>query len=356
MRRPDKSSPFSRIVVVYPLASAETLATLKDRLCAAAVSRVTRLHGDEAGEGFKEFLHDVLRVKTCSSLDVNAASALVEAIEPGAAVIFVEAARYRQIGLSVERADGESSARIAEDRWVHHLRAFADSCVAAARRRESYVVLDAGHLSPYRAENREVLQSVSGCGVLGSEIVDDPRDFVVSKLDEWANGVKAGLIGRAFSEIDALPESLESEKRLIKIQLLGRAMLWAEALKLLWEEVPTIAEIDPSVLVRYARFAREAGDTGLSSKFLSAAIPSLNDPEDLELAWGVSSDIDDADLEEMCLRQLDRVLPSSHRIEQHRFQKLIDERRYAEAVPLLENPILEYSSEVVRILQRFFLA
>lgn len=289
MRKPDKTFPFTGIVVVYPLASAETLPTLTDRLRATAVSVMTRLHGDEAGEGFKAFLCDVLRVTTCPSLDANAAAELLEAIESGSAVIFVDAAKYRKLGLVVERNDGETIVTIEEDLWVRHLRAFAEACVTSARARETYVVLDAGQHSPYKAENQNILESVSGCGVLGSKIVGDSRGILVSKIEEWTRGIEAGLIGRVFSEIDALPDSLDPEKRFIKIQLLGRAKLAAQTLELLRQEVPTIPEDDPAVLVRYARFARDAGDSELCVKFLSAALPSLVAPEELELALVLST-------------------------------------------------------------------
>jgi hypothetical protein len=82
-------------------------------------------------------------------------------------------------------------------------------------------------------------------------------------------------------------------------------------------------------------------------KFLSAALPSLVAPEELELAWSVCSDIGNAVFEEMCLRRLEQVLPNSHRIEQNRFQKFIDAGRYAEASLLLQNSIPGYTSDFV---------
>jgi CHAT domain len=345
MRDHEKRFPISRIIAVLSPISTEGLENEESRLDNVVLDVMTRLHGQKAAASQARFLKALLRVMRCPNFEVETAVSLIEKGERFSVLIFLDAAKYRQNGLRIERPEGPA-ALIPEDLWVHHLRSFAERSVAAATQRNCYVVLDAGEASPYKAENAEVLRSVNGCGVLGSQIMDDPREIVATKLDGWARQVRAGVFGQAFSEIDALPESLNREKQLLKIQLLSQAALPVQMLEFLHEEEAEIAEINPDVLVRFSRFAQTAGDVELASKFLAHAIPSLTSQEELELALSISSEIDDAVLEDTCSRRLEALFPHSRHLYQQRLTNLIDSRRYSEAATTASHPIPGFSAEV----------
>lgn len=335
MRDQERRFPIVRITVVFPPISTKTLAEEESYLRNAVRDVMTQLHGRRAAASQMGFLKGLLSVKRCSNLEVDTAIRLIQCAERLSVVIFLGCAKYRQQGLTIERPANDRIAMISEDLWVHHLRSFAACSVDVAAQRSCYVVLDAGEASPYRKENTEILRTVDHCGVLGSRIVDDPRETVVSRLDEWAKQIESGRIGSAFSAIDSLPESLRREKRLLKIQLLSRAGLPAQMLEFLHQELGEIPEIDPEVLVNYSRFAGTSGDSELATQFLTPAIPILSSEEKLELALSVCSEIDNTTLEATCLRQLETLFPNSHLLHRHRLANLIDSQQYAEAAVML---------------------
>jgi hypothetical protein len=320
---------------VFPTTSDEVVLKNEEASLRSAVSDVmTQLHGQEAAARQADFLRRLLRVQRCTNLEVDAATSLVGEAEEYSVLIFLDAAKYRQKGLVIDGPANGSLTMISEDLWVPHVHSFAERSVAAAGKKSCYVVLDVGETSPYKPRNAEILRDVADCGVLGSRIVDDPREMVVARLDGWAQQIQAGLLGAAFSGIDGLPPSLNSEKRLLKIQLLSRAGLSAHMLEFLHQEVQVITEIDPEVLVQFARYAETAGDSELASQFLAPAIAVLASQEYLELASLVCSDIDNTVLEDACLRRLETLFPNSHHPHQRRFTNLIDSRRYLEAAAM----------------------
>jgi hypothetical protein len=347
MRDQQKRFPISRIVVVFPAISDQAFESEVPRLHSAVLDVMTRLHGQEATTRQAGFLRNLLRLSRCTNLEVDTACALIRETERHSILIFLEAAKYRQNGLPIERPENHPPTMLSEDLWVHHLRSFAERCVGLAGQKSCAIVLDAGETSPYKPQNAEILRVVAGCGVLGSRIIDDPREVVVAKLDEWAAKIQAGLIGQAFSEIDALPTFSDAEKRLLKIQLLSRATLPTQILELLHEEVTGIAEIDPEVLVKLSRFAQVAGDSKLASMFLSAAAHRLTTQEDLELCSLICSEIDNSVLEDVCLQQLEKLFPNSSYLHQQRLTKLIDSRMYVEATEILRDPIPGMSAELI---------
>jgi tetratricopeptide (TPR) repeat protein len=347
MRDQNKRFPISRIVVVFPGTFDEVVLKREEADLRAAVRDVmTQLRGQEATALQTDFLRRLLRVQRCTNLEVDAATSLVADAERYSVFIFVDAAVYRQEGLVIAGPTNGSLTMISEDLWVPHVHAFAERSVAAAGKKSCYVALDVGETSPYKPRNAEMLRDVVGCGVLGSRIVDDPREIVVARLEDWARQIQEGLLGATFSEIDGLPPSLDSEKRLLKIQVLSRAGLHAHMLGFLRQEVQGITETDPEVLVQFSRYAETAGDSELASHFLAPVIPELTSQEYLELASSVSSDIGNTVLEDTCLRRLETLFPNSHHLHQRRFTKLIDSRMYVEAAAILSNPIPGFSAEL----------
>lgn len=347
MRDEKKQFPISRILVVFPATSPDSPESLESNLLSDVRSLMTRLHGNEAATSHAEFLKELLRAVRCPNLEVGTAINLIAETEERSVVIFVDAAKYRTSRLVIERSSDSRTSLISEDLWVHHLQSFAQLAVAAEAKKNCYVVLDAGQASPYKPENAEILRAVSGCGVLGSRIADDPREIVISRLDQWAKQVETGRLGPAFSEIDGLPESLQPEKRLLKIQLLSRAALPVQMLEFLKQEVAEITEINPDVLVRFSRFAQQAGDPELASTFLGAAIPELTSQEDLGLASSVCYEIDNITLEDECLRRIETLFPNSQLLHEHRLTTLINSRKYAEAAAMVGNSVFGFSAEIV---------
>src|SRR5579862_3134665 len=346
MRDHEKRFPIARLIIALSPASTDDLGREQLSLHNAVLDVMTHLHGREAAVSQARFLKELVRVTRCPNFDVNTPVTLIENAERFSVVVFLDAAKYRHTGLPIVRAGGPT-ALISEDLWVHHLRSFADRSVAAAGQSMCYVALDAGENSPYKPHNAETLRAVDGCGVLGSRIIDDPREVVVTKLDGWTKRVREGLLGEAFSEIDGLPASLNPEKRLLKIQLVSQAGLPIQMLELLHEEAADIAEINPDVLVKFSRFAQNAGDLELASKFLAPAIPSLAAQEDLELALTICSEIGDTVLQGVCSLRLEALFPNSHQLYRQRLTNLIESRKYAEAGTMASNPIPGFFPEVL---------
>jgi hypothetical protein len=347
MKDEKRQFPISRILAVFPASSPQSLESFESNLRSDVRKLMTHLHGTEAATNQARFLKEILRAVSCPNLEVGTAINLIAETEQRSVVIFVDAAKYRTNSLVIERPSDSPTTLILEDLWVHHLQIFARRAVAAAAPRDCYVVLDTGQPSPYKPENAEILRAVAGCGIMGTRIADDPREIVISRLDQWAKRVESGRLGPVFSEIDGLPESLAPEKRLLKIQLLSRAALPVQMLELLKQEVPEITEINPDVLVRFARFAQQAGDPELASRFLVSAIPELTSQEDLGLASSICYEIDDGTLEDSCLRRIETLFPNSHVLHDHRLTSLIDSRKYAEAAAMVSNPIFGFSAEAV---------
>src|SRR5258708_952858 len=129
--------------------------------------------------------------------------------------------------------------------------------------RRNAVVLDAGEFSPFRRENADLLASVDGCGVFGGYAVDDLGEVIAEKGDEWIEEINAGRIGAVLSAIDALPESMGSQKALLKIHVFHRAGLHLQALELIRAEVDAGRNFDPEVRVKLSRFAEDAGASEL---------------------------------------------------------------------------------------------
>jgi hypothetical protein len=351
MRDHDKRFPISRIIIALSPTSTDDFERKELSLHNAVLDVMTHLHGPEAAVSQALFLKELVRITHCPNFEVDTPVTLIENAERFSVLIFLDAARYRHSGLRIARP-GSPTALISEDLWVHHLRSFANRSVTAAAQRTCYVALDAAENSPYRPDNAETLRAVDGCGILGSRIIDDPREIVVTKLDAWTKRVREGLLGQVFSEIDALPASLNPEKRLLKIQLVSQAGLPVQMLEFLHQEEADITEINPDVLVKFSRFAQDAGDLDLASRFLTHAIPSLTSEEDLELALSICSEIADTVLEDECSRQLGALFPNSHQLYRQRLTNLIESRKYTEAGTMAGNPIPGFSVEVLDYYKR----
>lgn len=343
MRDVNERFPIPRIVVIVPATSSQPLEKLETELRQRVLDLFTRLYGDGVASQ-RTLISELLQVVRCPTFGVEAAVDLIEDVEPFSVVLIFEAAKYRDSQVEIEET-GKGTVRIPEDTWVRHLQSFANRSVRAASERTSYVILDAGEHSPYKPENAEILRSVEGCGVLGSRNAQDQRELIVTNLDRWATEVRSGMLGQAFSGIDALPESLGAEKRMLKIQLLSEVTFPEQMLELLRGEIAEIAEVDPSVLVRFSRYAQMAGDRELASQFLTQAAPGLSSLEELELALLMCSEIDDADLEDICSQRLEKFFPKSLQLYRSRVARAINSREYAEAAETASDPASGFSPD-----------
>lgn len=260
-----------------------------------------------------------------------------------AAVIVTEAASFRDEDVGPFIAPPAETPLIPEDVWAPHVHALASKSIAIARERVLYVALDTDRMSPRREELRSLLEAVDGCGVVGSDSAEDPETILAARIDEWDAWLRQGRLGPVLQEIDALPAKMEINKRYLRIQVMFKAGLAAQALEMIRAETAEERDIDRGSRVKLARMAQEANADRLAAEILAPAAGELDNREDLESALGTASRIGESALEAALAARLEALFPASPGVRRHKVRGALDRREFEAAADLFagEDPASE---------------
>ena len=358
MRNAKGHFPISRITVHLPPLTQDLPGNDEPNLRNAISQAAIRFRGQELTETEAAFFRELVHVVRSPNLEVSHALTLVQAAENNSVVIFLYAARYRDESVVPPRLKRGSTGALPEDVWVPYLHTFAKGAMAAAKQTECYVLLDTGETWPYRTENIDLLNSIENSSVAGRQSKNDPWKTIAEKMDEWVAEIKAGHLGSVFSSIESLPEAMNPQKGILKIQLLKQAAPQAhlQLLDLIRAELKTRDEIDAEMRVKLARLSEDAGDSDLTSELLAPAISLLTSQEWLESALLVAQDIGSYALEDECFKHLETLFPESHQLHRRRLSKLIYGQQYDEALTVLSTQVPGISSEEAAFYETLALA
>jgi hypothetical protein len=323
-------------MVVIPPSDAGASSITEEGVRSGFADSVARVRGRSLDEKEQAVVAKMLKVVQAPNLQIGSAIQIVERARKHSAVIICEAARYRDQSVALPPV-GEA-ARLDEDIWAVYLQHFAERTVAAAKKVECYVALDAGEPRPGRQENIDTLTSVSDCGVLCTEIDADPAELIAKHGDEWLANARGGRIGAAIASIDGLPASMNPHKGAIKAQMFHRAGLPAHAIEIIREELVAHPNMEGELRVKFAIIAEEAGEFDLAITLLEGAIPILRTQEWLELALEIGRKLEDAALQQACATHLESFFPGSHDLHRYRLRALLHDRDYTAIQSMLANP------------------
>jgi hypothetical protein len=253
------------------------------------------------------------------------------------AVVILCAAQYRSAN-QPGRAVALDEPTFREDHWVSHLGQLARLIVDRAKERGCYVLLDAGEDQPYRKKNKDALMAIPDCGLFTVSTDRSDVDSLVANWRDWLREVHEGHVAHVFASIDALPQSLQSHKGFIKLQLVADVVPAQELLKMLRAEIGVHQQIDPSARVKLAVLAIKAQDDDLAIELLRPAIPELLSEEDLETALAVVEEASDEVLTEAAVECLALLFPESPKLIEHTVKQLMDQRKYSGVISLLDGP------------------
>jgi hypothetical protein len=330
------SRAIREFVVVIPPSGGSNSAITEERIRTGFADTVARLRGRPLDDKERAIAANMLKVVQAPDLEIGSAVRTIEQAEMRTAVIYCQAARYRD--QSIPPPPPADTARLDEDIWAHHLRNFAEAAVAAAKKGECYVGFDAGEPQPRRRENVDILGSVSDCGVLTAAIDADPGELIVQYGDEWMANAKAGRLGDVIASIDALPSSMDAHKGALKAQMFHKAGLPIQAVEIVRQEMTAHSDIEGELSVKFAIIAEQAGEFDLAMTLLERAIPKVGTQEWLEIALELGRKLEDTALQDACAKRLEALFPGSHELHRHKLRTLLAARDYAAMQSMLENP------------------
>jgi hypothetical protein len=250
-------------------------------------------------------------------------------------IIVNDAARFRDPKVEVHVPDAAEHLTLREDFWVPHVHAAALDLRQSVKGREVYFALNAGELSPRRAELGKMLTSIEGVGVIGATI-DDHLDTLLAEQEQvFGRRVADGRLGAVMNAIDRLPSVLDSEKPFLRIQLLHRAGLVGQALEGIEGVLNSAREPNPSALVKLALIARQGGGLVLAARLLGQALDDLDSSEMLSLALDTADGIGESDLAGRIAARLTKLYPDAVALRDHKLREAVRAGRYGDAATLL---------------------
>lgn len=256
---------------------------------------------------------------------------IIAAQSERAAVIVTEAASYRDDRTEPYVAPGAATPLQPEDVWAPQLHALASAATKLAGEKALYVALDADELSPRRQALSDLLLTVEGCGVMGSNSDEDPETVLAAHVDQWDAWIREGRLGQALQSVDSLPPSLDRQKAYLRIQLLYRAGHLEHALQAIRGRLSLDSDLDPSSRVKLARVAQDANASGLAAELLTPVIDRLDGREDLESALATARDGRLTDIEERTAVRLEALFPGSASLQHRQLGYLVRNRDYSGA-------------------------
>lgn len=332
----------NKIFVILPPLEATNITA--DSITSSIVKAAEAHFGRELSEDEHTAINTHVEIVRSSDLTVLSALKALESVGKNQAAILLRSSAYRS-GATPEGHALPLIARFAEDQWTHHLVALAEGMIEYAKRSECYILIDTGAPAPHRKENQDALKSVKGCGLFSVVSSNDVNEVMALNVNSWVEQAQNGHLGAAFRAIDELPEWMDDHKSFLKLQILDRVAPGNETLKMLRAEVAGRDYLDPTARVKLAQIARRADDSDFALQIVAPGIAELTGQEDLELALEIASS--DDDLCEQIEERLGSLFPASSRLFERKVTRLFDERRYADAVELLDetHPAIDHGLE-----------
>ena len=267
--------------------------------------------------------------------------------QPRSVIVVVDAAQFRsEVVKPFISEAGLGKPTLPEDFWVPQLHALADEMRRTYKDQEVYYVLDAGELAPSRPKLLEMLKSIDGVGLSVAVLDGDRNATIAAKADQWTKWAADGQVGLALQDIDALPTLFNSEKPVLRVQLLHRAELHGQALAEL-AGIQVGDSTNPYAVTKLARIASDAGAGVLAARLLKSAVPRLTKLEDLALALTIASGLDNPAIERSVVERLEWLFPGSATLKARTVRREISCGNYAAAVAALAT---EESADTIRAL------
>lgn len=268
------------------------------------------------------------------------------------AVIVTDAASYREDSINPYIPPGASTPLLAEDVWAPQLHGLASSAVEVARKRNLYVALDTGRISPIRQVMTDLLLSIDGCGVLGSSKEEDPYHVLAERVDQWDAWIQRGHLGRVLRDIEHLPAKFEPNKAFLRIQMLHKAGFFLQALQAMREEIATGRKLDVQSRVKLARIAKDANAFLLARDILAPAVAEFGNREDLESALATAEDAGLEEIEGKLAQRLAELFPGAESLQLRRQRRLLASRNYAEVAAIKEKSADQQGADFYKALAR----
>jgi len=323
-------SPIEQLILIVPKTGTEESADVQ-----AMRTRITQQMVAHENSSLKSTaVLNRLQIAEPLNLNLDTVLSIVANAPARSVVIVVNASLIRKEGVEPYCAPGADAPSLPEDVWVPQIHNLASSVAAEVSDKEVYAVLDVGRSSPHRAILIELLKSIEGVGVMGSELVNDLNSIIAEHADQWNSWLSEGRLGPVMKSIEALPSSLDSEKPFLRAQILHRAGMLGPALQVI-ESLPVADSQDPAALVKVARIAVDAGASCLACRFLRKANNYLETLEDLELALATAADANDRELEEQIAARFERLFPDSTALKQRAVRKFVTTGNYRGAADAL---------------------
>lgn len=276
-----------------------------------------------------------LQLITASDRRIRSILEIIRVQPERKSIIVAEASSYRDDSIGPYIAAGASSPLRPEDVWVPQLHALATAATKIAQECKLYVALDAYQLSPSRKDLSDLLLSIERCGVMGSSSENSPESILATRVDQWDAWIREGRLGQALRDIERLPARLDSNKPLLRIQVLYKAGHFLEALQAIRQEIAHAPEFDAPMRVKLARIAQGANASRLAVEILSPAIAELNSQEDLESALATAQDAGSTELEKEVVERLAELFPGSPGLRQRLLRILLSSRDYVGAAAMV---------------------
>jgi hypothetical protein len=309
---------FKRIVVTLP--PIET--TAENAIRARIDQLVLELTGKALEDRELSALKQRIRFVQTKDYDIDSVMEQLVSLGREDVAVICNAAAYRDPGV-VRTSLPEETAGLEEDIWARQLHSLCSRTLQIARERSMYVALEARRWAPTRTGNLELLHSIEGCGVFGGQAPEGPEYYVATLADEWVRLARSGQSDEALALIDALPKSMESQKLILKAQILHRADRLKDAAAMIQLQLKGGKALDPNISAHLSQIAATAGDAQLVHELLAPVLRDLKDQEYLEKGLFSAVTIGARDLENSCLQALNRHFPRSARLRERAVSQLL---------------------------------
>lgn len=312
--------PFSGVSVILPPATATSLTY--EYVLQAVVFGTKELRGSEPDVAELEVLKRLLRVVSCSTLEVADLAATVVSEGQKRLVAVAEANKYRDQSIILPPVFGLSAVRASEDLWTSHVTSLCRQCVSAVKTTDGYAVVHVDDFPAERRENVEQLHSVDYCYVASLQYENDPEAVVNRRAQAWLSMALRGSAADAVKEIDELQLTAIARLHLLA-QLFHRAGEVDEVLDVIAQMQPHLSSLTPAQLVQVSRLAHKAGDDARARALLPEDTDGICEEMWLEEGLELSTYLDDNVRIERFDTRLADLYPNSDRLRENRDRRLL---------------------------------
>lgn len=316
----DGNSPFLGVSIILPPATATSLTS--ESVLEAMISGTKALRGSEPDIEECEFLKRVVRVVSCSTLEVADLAATVVREAPERLVAVAEASKYRDPSIIPPPAFGLLAVRTSEDLWALHVTSLCKQCVFAVKNTGGCALVHVPEVPAERPENVKQLLSVDDCFVTNLNYDNNPEEIVNRRSDVWLSMFLRGHVAEAVKEIDGL-QLTEVARLHILAQLFHRAGQENEALNCIEQMLPHRSSLTPTFLVQVSRLAHKAGDDSFARAWLPEDTDSVSEEMWLEEGLKLATHLEDNIQIERFDARLALLYPCSDRLRENRDRRLL---------------------------------